>query len=54
MKWQRRQTYKKKPFWVWDKYEISKTANGKYKVIEIINYSELGEYDSLKEAKESV
>ena len=59
-KWQRRQLRKGKPFWVYDKYEIQK-ENDKFKVFDITqkgstpnSYKELGEYDSLKKAKESI
>lgn len=58
-KWQRRQHYKGKPFWVYDKYEISKQEDGTFKLVDITQtirneYKELGIFSSLKKAKDSI
>jgi hypothetical protein len=55
--WERRQTYKNKPFWVWDKYEISKISRPDdykttgYKLINIDHPKLIEIYDTLEIAK---
>lgn len=60
-KWQRRQLRKGKPFWVYDKYELHKEPDGTFKMFDITqkgdtpnSYKEVGTFDSLKKAKESI
>ena len=59
--WQRRQQYKGKPFWVYDKYELHKEPDGSFTMYDITQRGDtpnsakkIGSYDSLKKAKESV
>ena len=57
--WKRRQLRKGQPYWVYDKYEITKEPDGKFKLVDISQMTnnqptELGRFDSLKKAKDSV
>ena len=59
IKWQRRQLRKGKPYWVYDKYEITKEPDGTFKMVDISQMTgnkpkEIGTFDSLKKAKESI
>lgn len=58
-KWKRRQLRKGNPFWVYDKYEISKQEDGTFKLVDINQmtgneYKELGVFTSLKKAQDSI
>lgn len=57
--WKRRQLRKGKPYWVYDKYEITKEPDGKFKMVDVSQMSgnepkEVGKFDSLKKAKDSI
>jgi len=59
--WQRRQTYKGKPFWHYDKYELIKEPDGTFTMYDITqkgdtpnSYKKIGTYTSLKKAKDSI
>jgi len=55
--WRRRQLRKGKPYWVYDKYEITKEPDG-FKLVDVTQMTkneprEIGRYESLKKAKEA-
>jgi hypothetical protein len=56
--WTRRQLRKGKPYWVFDKYEITKEPDG-FKLVDVSQMSnnkpkQIGMFDSLKKAKNSI
>lgn len=57
--WTRRQLRKGKPYWVFDKYEITKDPDGSFKMVDVSQMSnnkpkEIGSFDTLKKAKNSI
>ena len=57
--WKRRQLRKGHPYWVYDKYEITKEPDGTFKLVDVSlmknnQPTELGKFDSLKKAKDSI
>lgn len=58
VKWQRRQLRKGKPYWIYDKYEITKEG-GEFKLVDVSQMvnnepKEIGRFDTLNKAKGSV
>jgi len=56
--WKRRQLRKGKPYWVYDKYEITKDPDG-FKLVDVSlmknnQPTELGKFETLKKAKDSI
>lgn len=57
--WKRKQLRKGKPYWIYDKYEITKEPDGKFKLVDISQMTnnepkEIGKYDSLDKAKNGI